>query len=243
MPYRSQLRQSNYSVYSSRSIDKSNRKKTVSEKKRRTEIRSNEGTSIKEFDFNAKSEHYIIKGYEKKNYFMYKSPIKSNNPFVGLSHYAKNIKQRRSLIAKVVKKEENQFNTIISLEENILKKRELNEKELNQLIIILTKFIYDDNEKNLENKDSYEFKINKASNIIKFMNEENQKKTMEELKNNAKDDYSKEIFEILKAKIDDYKQKLVKVYKIEENSKMGERESKRNSSIKKSFKKSIKVTK
>ena len=142
-----------------------------------------------------------------------------------------------------MKKEGNQFNEIISLEENIIKKRELNEKELNQLIITLTKFIYDDNEKNLENKDSYEFKINKVSNIIKFMNEENQNKIMEELRKNAKDDYSNEIFEILKAKIDDYKEKLMKVYKIEENSKMGERESKRNSSIKKSFKRFIKVTK
>ena len=243
MPYRSQLRQSNYSVYSSRSIDKSNRKKTISEKKKKSDIKSNDGTSIKEFDFNAKSEHFIIKKYGKKNYYMYKSPIKSNNPFVGLSHYAKNIKQRRSLIAKAVKKEGNQFNEIISLEENIIKKRELNEKELNQLIITLTKFIYDDNEKNLENKDSYEFKINKVSNIIKFMNEENQNKIMEELRKNAKDDYSNEIFEILKAKIDDYKEKLMKVYKIEENSKMGERESKRNSSIKKSFKRFIKVTK
>ena len=75
------------------------------------------------------------------------------------------------------------------------------------------------------------------------MNEENQNKIMEELRKNAKDDYSNEIFEILKAKIDDYKEKLMKVYKNEENSKMGERESKRNSSIKKSFKRFIKVTK
>ena len=72
---------------------------------------------------------------------------------------------------------------------------------------------------------------------------ENQKKIMEELKNNAKDDYSIEIFEILKTKIDDYKEKLGKYYKIEENGKNGERESKRSSSIKKSFKKFIKVTK
>ena len=243
MPYRSQLRQSNYSVYSSRTLDKSNRKKTVSEKKRKTDIRNNDEASIKEFDFNAKSEHIIIKRYGRKNYYMYKSPIKSNNPFVGVSRYAKNLKQRRNLIAKAVEKEGNQFNEIISLEENIIKNRELNEKELNQLIITLTKFIYDDNDKNLENKESYEFKINKVSNIIKFMNEENQNKIMEQLRNNAKDDYSNEIFEILKAKIDDYKEKLVKVYKIDEDSKKVEKDSKRNSPMKKSFKKFTKITK
>ena len=243
MPYRSQLRQSNYSVYSSRSIDKSNRKRTVSEKRKRTDIRSNDGTSIKEFDFNAKSELFILKRYGKQNYFTYKSKIRSDNPFVGISHYSKNKKQRKNLIAKAVKKEGNQFNEIISIEDNIIKKRDIDENELNQLIITLTKFIYDDNEKNLDNKESYEFKINKASNIIKFMKDENQKKIMEELKNNAKDDYSIEIFEILKTKIDDYKEKLGKYYKIEENGKNGERESKRSSSIKKSFKKFIKVTK
>ena len=243
MPYRSQLRQSNYSVYSSRSIDKSNRKRTVSEKRKRTDIRSIDGTSIKEFDFNAKSELFILKRYGKQNYFTYKSKIRSDNPFVGISHYSKNKKQRKNLIAKAVKKEGNQFNEIISIEDNIIKKRDIDENELNQLIITLTKFIYDDSEKNLDNKESYEFKINKASNIIKFMKDENQKKIMEELKNNAKDDYSIEIFEILKTKIDDYKEKLGKYYKIEENGKNGERESKRSSSIKKSFKKFIKVTK
>ena len=224
-------------------MDKSNRKKTVSEKKRKTDIRNNDEASIKEFDFNAKSEHIIIKRYGRKNYYMYKSPIKSNNPFVGVSRYAKNLKQRRNLIAKAVEKEGNQFNEINSLEENIIKNRELNEKELNQLIITLTKFIYDDNDKNLENKESYEFKINKVSNIIKFMNEENQNKIMEQLGNNAKDDYSNEIFEILKAKIDDYKEKLVKVYKIDEDSKKVEKDSKRNSPMKKSFKKFTKITK
>ena len=44
-------------------------------------------------------------------------------------------------------------------------------------------------------------------------------------------------------KIDDYKEKLGKNYKIEESGKNGERESKRSSSIKKSFIKFIKVTK
>ncbi len=167
----------------------------------------------------------------------------SKNPFEGLSHYDKNVKQRRNHIAKTIEKEENQFNEIMSLEEYIIKKRELNEKGLNKLIITLTKFVFDDNEKNLENKDSYEYKINKACNIIKFMKEENQKKIMEELRKNAKDDYSIEIFEILKGKIDDYKEKLVKVYKIEEKSNNGEKDVKRTSSIKRSIKKSIKKIK
>ena len=50
----------------------------------------------------------------------------------------------------------------ISIEDNIIKKRDIDENELNQLIITLTKFIYDDSEKNLDNKESYEFKINKV---------------------------------------------------------------------------------
>ena len=84
--------------------------------------------------------------------------MRSDNPFVGISHYSKNKKLRKNLIAKAVKKEGNQFNEIISIEDNIIKKRDINENELNQLIITLTKFIYDDNEKNLDNKESYEFK-------------------------------------------------------------------------------------
>jgi len=123
MPYRSQLRQSNYSVYSSRSVDKSKRKRTVSEKRKKTEIRSNDEASIKEFDFNAKSEHFMLKRYGRQNYFTYRSKIRSDNPFVGISHYSKNKKQRRNLIAKAVKKEGNQFNEIISWEENIIKKK------------------------------------------------------------------------------------------------------------------------
>ena len=36
--------------------------------------------------------------------------------------------------------------------------------------------MYDDEEKNLEQKELYEFKIHRVSNIIKFMNDEAQKK-------------------------------------------------------------------
>ena len=41
---------------------------------------------------------------------------------------------------------------------------------------------------------------------------------MEGLQKRAKDEYSKELFEILKSKIDDYKEKLSKVYKMEIDS-------------------------
>ena len=244
MPYRSQLRQSLYSVNNtSKSVEKNSRWKTVSEKKFKSGIKNSEEASIREFDYIPSSEQFKIKKYGRKYYYMYKSKIKSDNPFVGLSHYAKNTKQRKSLIAKAVEKEGNEFNEIISLEGNIIKKRELNEKELNNLINTLSKFLYDDEEKNLEKKESYEFRINKVSNIIKFMKEENQKIIMEELQKKANDDYSNELFEILKTKIDDYNEKLLKVYKIDENEKNGDKDYKRNSSTKKYFKKSIKHVK
>ena len=241
MPYRSQLRQSLYSVNNnSKSVERNYRKKTLSEKKYKSGMKNSEDTSIREFDYIPRSEQFKIKKYGRKYYYMYKSKIKSDNPFVGLSHYAKNTKQRKSLIAKAVEKEGNEFNEIISLEGNIIKKRELNEIELKNLIITLKKFLYDDEEKNLENKESYEFRVNKVSNIIKFMNEENQKIIMEELQKSANDDYSNVLFEILKAKIDDYNEKLTKVYKIDDNSKDGEKDYKRNSSTKKYFIQSIK---
>ena len=222
MPYKSSIRQSNYSVKSSRSYDRSSRRKTNTGLKQKRGMFSQEHSSIKEFDYYSQpSSHFKLKKYGRKNYYMYKGHIRNDNPFVGVSQYHKNTKERRSLIAKTVKKEGNEYNKIISLEENIIKKRELNEKELKQLIITITKFLYEDEEKNLDNKILYEYKISKVSNIIKFMNDKNQKIILEELNKNAKDEYSSELFEILKAKIDEYKEKLIKVYKNEES--MGKR--------------------
>ena len=103
--------------------------------------------------------------------------------------------------------------------------------------------MYDDEEKNLEQKELYEFKIHRVSNIIKFMNEEAQKKILEELQKNAKDEYSTKLFEILKAKIDEYKEKLNKSYKIENDSKNQTLSFKLSYPNKKVFKKFIKKSK
>ena len=84
---------------------------------------------------------------------------------------------------------------------------------MNKFIILLSSYLFDIKEKNLENKDAYEFKINKITNIIKNMKGEEQKKILNNLKQNAKDDYSSELFEKIKNKIDDFKDKILKVYK------------------------------
>ena len=103
-------------------------------------------------------------------------------------------------------------------EENISKKKDLNDDDLNKFIILLSSYLFDIKEKNLENKDAYEFKINKITNIIKNMKGEEQKKILNNLKQNAKDDYSSELFEQIKNKIDDFKDKILKVYKNPETS-------------------------
>ena len=89
---------------------------------------------------------------------------------------------------------------------------------MNEFIIVLSSYLFDIKEKNLENKDAYEFKINKITNIIKNMKGEEQKKILNNLKQNAKDDYSSELFEKIKNKIDDFKDKILKVYKNPETS-------------------------
>ena len=103
-------------------------------------------------------------------------------------------------------------------EENISKKKDLNDDDLNKFIILLSSYLFDIKEKNLENKDAYEFKINKITNIIKNMKGEEQKKILNNLRQNAKDDYSSELFEKIKNKIDDFKDKILKVYKNPETS-------------------------
>ena len=50
------------------------------------------------------------------------------------------------------------------------------------------------------------------------MKGEEQKKILNNLKQNAKDDYSSELFEKIKNKIDDFKDKILKVYKNPETS-------------------------
>ena len=234
MPYKSHFSHSNYSFKISRSVDKAFGRRTISEKKRINDNKLNGEYMIREFDYNGlRDSQFKMKKYGRKNYYMYKGTIRSENPFVGLSLYDKIIKERKSLIKKTVKKEGIEFNEILSLKENIIKKKDLNNEEIKQLINTLSKFLYEDKEKNLENKESYEYKLHNVSNIIKFINKEKQKKIMEGLQKRAKDDYSKELFEILKSKIDDYKEKLSKVYKMEIDSGNKPHNSKLNSPYKK----------
>ena len=240
MPYKSHFSHSNYSFKISRSVDKAFGRRTISEKKRINDNKLNGEYMIREFDYNGlRDSQFKMKKYGRKNYYMYKGTIRSENPFVGLSLYDKIIKERKSLIKKTVKKEGIEFNEILSLKENIIKKKDLNNEEIKQLINTLSKFLYEDKEKNLENKESYEYKLHNVSNIIKFINKEKQKKIMEGLQKRAKDEYSKELFEILKSKIDDYKEKLSKVYKMEIDSGNKPHNSKLNSPYKKLVKKYI----
>ena len=240
MPYKSHFSHSNYSFKISRSVDKAFGRRTISEKKRINDNKLNGEYMIREFDYNGlRDSQFKMKKYGRKNYYMYKGTIRSENPFVGLSLYDKIIKERKSLIKKTVKKEGIEFNEILSLKENIIKKKDLNNEEIKQLINTLSKFLYEDKERNLENKESYEYKLHNVSNIIKFMNKEKQKKIMEGLQKRAKDEYSKELFEILKSKIDDYKEKLTKVYKMEIDSGNKPHNSKLNSPYKKLVKKYI----
>ena len=227
MPYKSQLRQDDYSL-NNNNLEKKNLSKTTSDKKSK---KMNRNQKL------ANKDHLNIAKFEKKTYYKYKSNIKSNNPFIGLSQYDKNTKERKNIISKRVQKEENEFNDIIIFEENILKKRDLTEEELNQFINILIKYMFESEEKNLNNKDAYEFKINKISNIIINMKKEEQNKVLEELKNNAKDEYSNELFTQLKTKITDFKDKIAKSYKKEENLEDEEFENISNSSNKKKYKK------
>ena len=227
MPYKSQIRQDDY-MLNNNNLERKNLSKTTSDKK------------TKKLNINKKlanKDQLNIAKFEKKNYYKYKSNIKSNNPFIGLSHYDKNTKERKNIISKTVQKEENEFYDIIILEENILKKRDLTEEELNQFINILIKYMFESEEKNLDNKDAYEFKINKISNIIINMKKEEQNKVLETLKNNAKDEYSNELFTQLKTKINDFKDKIAKSYKKEENLEDEEFENISNSSNKKKYKK------
>ena len=227
MPYKSQLRQDDYMI-NNNNLEKNNLSKTTPGKKTKKMIINQKLSN--------KDQLYVIKA-EKKTYHKFKSNIKSNNPFIGLSHYDKNTKERKNLISKKIQKEETEFNDIIIFEENILKKRDLTEEELNQFINILIKYIFESEEKNLDNKNAYEFKINKISNIIINMKKEEQNKVLENLQKNAKDEYSNKLFSQLKTKIKDFKNKIEKVYKKEENSEDEEFENIYNSSNKKKYKK------
>ena len=237
MPYKSQFRQSDYAINiitSNKSSDKCNKNKTDSNKKKSSKFTKIENNNVNR-------ELFKIKKYTNKNYHMYKNDIKTDNPFIGLSHYDKNNKERKNLISQKIKKEGDEYNNMIAFEENILNKKSLSEDELNQFINILCKFIFENEIKNIDKKESNEFKINKVSNIIKNMKTEEQNKILENLQNNAKDKYSNDIVEKIKNKIKEFKKKITKAYKNKEDSEDGEHDysSKTNSTNKKILKKSI----
>ena len=143
-----------------------------------------------------------IEKHEKINYFSNKSSIKSINPFKGPSQFEKTKKERKNKISKKVEKEENEFYDIAIIEEKISIKEELNNEELNQLINKFNEMMY----KNSENKEELkrcEYKIHKISNIIKMMDNDEQKKILNELEKKADNNYKKAIFEKLKNKIDE----------------------------------------
>ena len=221
MPYKNQfiesdrIKNNNFNT-SGKKSDNNYKNKTTSRKKTNKIINGNSDTRI-QIEIENNKTQTNSKRSNQKVYHKYKSNIKSNNPFVGLSHYDKNIKERKDLISKTVQKEENDFNEIKILEENIVKKINLTEEELNKFIITLSKYMFEKEENNLYSKESYEFKINKVSNIIKNMKEEKQKKVLENLKKNTKDEYTNELYIKLKNKIEEFKVKISKVYKNEHN--------------------------
>ena len=97
-----------------------------------------------------------------------------------------------------------------------MNKKELDEDEMNQLISKFNVIMYTDGMDNKEELKGYEFKINKISNIIKIMNNDEQNKVLSELKKNADNDNKNEIFEKLKNKIDEYnKNKSIKIRKFD----------------------------
>ena len=162
---------------------------------------------------NVNRELFKTKKYSNETYHAYRSNIKNDNPFVGLSHYDKNTKERKSLISKTIQKEGDEYSDILIFEDNIANKRILTQEELNQFINILIKFLFEKDE-----KESYEHKISKVINIIKNMKKEEQNKVLNSLKTNAKDEYTNKIYEKIKMKIDDFKDKLTKIYKNEQAS-------------------------
>ena len=205
MYYKNQFRQSDYNIINSsnKKTEKSN--KTMSDKKRKEKTKKENN--------NVNRELFKTKKYSNKTYQAYRSNIKSDNPFVGLSHYDKNTKERKSLISKTIQKEGDEYSDILIYEDNISNKRILTQEELNQFINILIKFLFEKDE-----KESYEHKISKVINIIKNMKKEEQNKVLNSLKTNAKDEYTNKIYEKIKMKIDNFKDKLTKIYKNEQAS-------------------------
>ena len=173
---------------------------------------------LKEMNQNNKYKNEIdIRNSNKKNYQTYINSSKIHNPFVSFSDYDKNIKERKKLISKKIQKEENLLNDILIIEKNIIKKRNLTEKESNLIIVKLSNYLFEIKEKKLDNNVSSDYKINKITNIIKIMPKEEQSKILENLKKHSKNEYSNEVISKLKNKIENFKDKSLKAYKTEKN--------------------------
>ena len=185
------------------------------------------------------------KKYEVKNYYSYQNNnVKSSNPFEGPSLYEKIHKERKILIAQVVKKEENDFSEISNIEQAIYNKKHINKEELNQLIYYFIDILYKDVDKILNNKEgllSYNYKINKIAKIILFMDNVDHIKVMEALKRTADSHNKMELYERLSNEIESInKMRKSKLYKSESFTN-GNREGYTfKAQIRKSLKNSIK---
>ena len=166
-----------------------------------------------------------MKKYENKNYFQIQNNIKNDNPFKGPSQYEMTTKQRKSIIAKTVEKEENEFYDIAIIEQNLLDNKELTEEEMNQLINKFTEIMYNNEEMNMENTEELkgnEIKITRITNIIKMMDSDEKYKVLEELEKRADNDIKKGLFEKLENNFEEFKNEKIMKKKIEEQKKESE---------------------
>ena len=130
---------------------------------------------------NNKDNNY--KKYNKKNdvkYYYY--DIGKKNPFEGPSQYEKMHKERKKIIAKVIKKE-----------------------ELNQLIYYFIDILYKDVDKLLNDKEglmSYNYKISRIAKIVVFMDNIDQIKVLESMKKTADSHNKMELYERLSDEVE-----------------------------------------
>ena len=159
---------------------------------------------------NSNKNKFKMKKYENKAYFTYRNNMKNSNPFKGPNEYEKNQKDRKNQIAEAVEKEENDFNEIAIIEDNIMNHRELSEEEYNQLINKFNQILYSKIEVVLGNKEelkNYESKITKITNIIQEMKIDEQNKVLEYLETNADNNMKKELFRKLENNFKKYQDK------------------------------------
>jgi hypothetical protein len=153
---------------------------------------------------NNKDNNY--KKYNKKNdvkYYYY--DISKKNPFEGPSQYEKMHKERKKIIAKAIKKEENDFSEIANIEQAIYNKKTLKKEELNQLIYYFIDILYKDVDKLLNDKEglmSYNYKISRIAKIVVFMDNIDQIKVLESMKKTADSHNKMELYERLSDEVE-----------------------------------------